>query len=225
LKEGSRVNRFQAMETADDAQIVSELQGEGLGALVYEVEGRPWLSYAGVRYAASRVGGLHITEVGCVYNAALDQYEATVLAVNEASNVTLPGSAEQPHKLDSGSVDVFARRKAISKATRNALLALMPEDHIQTVIREVQHKDCAQELAEPEPVETPSIVDSESVKDYLGKHGFPVDSLVVSEKESKIVIKSTRFLSSSDWCGIDHALRTISDSSWIRGGNRWEIQT
>ena len=225
----SKVNRFQVYETEDEAQIVKEIHGDPLDALVYTVEGRPVLSYAGVRFAASILGGLHVKSVSCEYNESLDQFEATVLAVNERVNISLPGSAEQPaHNMVEGKsvVDVFARRKAVSKATRNVLLALMPPEHISKVLQEVQRRG-SNHVFEASGDPSLKMVDVESVKRHLDNLGCPVDLLMISldHERNMVIVMPTTFLDSADWGNIDSALSSCSDSVWIRGGNRWELQT
>ena len=224
----TRVNRFQVFESEDEAQIVKEIHGESLDALVYWIEGRPVLSYAGVRFAASKLGGLHVKSVSCEYNESLDQFEATVLAVNELVNISLPGSAEQPAHIlvDEKSVrDVFARRKAVSKATRNVLLALMPPEHISKVLQEVQRR--SKHVFEESEELFLKVVDVESVKGRLLKLGCPVDVLMISldHERNRIIVMPTAFLDTADWGNIDSALGGCSESVWIRGGNRWELQT
>ena len=223
------VNRFKVYEAEDEAQIVREIHGETVDALVYTVEGRPVLSYAGVRFAASKLGGLHVKSVSSEYNEVLDQFEATVLAFNERVNISLPGSAEQPahHLVDTKSVrDVFARRKAVSKATRNVLLALMPQSHILRILQEVQRKE-AKQVSEDSEESPLMVVDVPSVKDRLLKLGCPVDLLMISldYERNRVIVMPTTFLDSADWGKIDYALRGCGDSVWIRGGNRWELQT
>lgn len=228
LKE-TRVNRFKVYEAEDEAQIVKEIHGERIDNLVYTVEGRPVLSYAGVRFAASKLGGLHVKSVSCEYNEGLDQFEATVLALNERANISLPGSAEQPaHSLvdDISVVDVFARRKAVSKATRNVLLALMPQSHISKVLQEVLRKEATHvyEASEDSPL---GVVAVPSVKSRLVKLGLPVDLLMISldHERNMVIVMPTTFLDSADWENIDSALGSCCDSVWIRSGNRWEIKT
>jgi hypothetical protein len=134
-------DRFRLMEEADDRQISRELQGEVNNEFVYRVGDNVHLSYAGVRYAASILGGIHVKDVNCLFNEKLDQFEATVYAENRRTGITLPGTAEHrsSHLVEGESVrDMFARRTAVSKATRNALLAVMPVEHVKAVIVQLQ---------------------------------------------------------------------------------------
>lgn len=140
-----KTSRFMLMEAADNAQIVAEINGEMLKAMVYQYKGKNRLSYAGAKFAAIQLGNIHVRESSVNYNKDLDQFEASALVHNENVNLTLPGYAEQPRfmkvwdnkeKTESHlELDEFARRKAASKAVRNALMAVMPADHIAAYMR------------------------------------------------------------------------------------------
>lgn len=140
-----KTSRFMLMEAADNAQIVAEINGEMLKAMVYQYKGKNRLSYAGAKFAAIQLGNIHVKESSVTYNKDLDQFEASALVYNGNVNLTLPGYAEQPRfmkvwdnkeKTESHlELDEFARRKAASKAVRNALMAVMPADHIAAYMR------------------------------------------------------------------------------------------
>jgi len=144
-KEIVKSSRFLLMEAADNAQIVAEINGEMLKDMVYQFKGKNRLSYAGAKFAAIQLGNIHVKESSVNYNKDLDQFEASALVYNENVNLTLPGYAEQPRfmkvwdnkeKTESHlELDEFARRKAASKAIRNALMAVMPADHIAAYMR------------------------------------------------------------------------------------------
>lgn len=144
-KEIMKSSRFMLMEAADNAQILAELDGQMLKAMVYRVKGKDRLSYAGAKFAAIKLENIHVKETIITYNKELDQFEASALALNENINITLPGFAEQPrlmkvwdNKQKNEShleVDEFARRKAAGKAVRNALMAVMPANHIAAYMR------------------------------------------------------------------------------------------
>ena len=131
-------SRFKLMEAADNAQILAEINDEMLKDMVYSVKGKSKLSYAGAKFAAIKLGNIHVRESDVRFNESLDQWEASALAYNGNMNITLPGYAEQPRlmKVNEELVpDEFARRKAASKAVRNALMAVMPADHIAAYMK------------------------------------------------------------------------------------------
>jgi len=140
-----KTSQFMLMEAADNAQIVAEINGEMLKAMVYRFKGKDRLSYAGAKFAAIQLGDIHVRESNVTYNKDLDQFEASAMAFNGNINITLPGYAEQARQMKIWDnkekteshleVDEFARRKAASKAIRNALMAVMPADHIAAYMR------------------------------------------------------------------------------------------
>lgn len=144
-KEIVKTSRFMLMEAADNAQILAEINGQMLKAMVYRYKGKDRLSYAGAKFAAIKLENIHVKESTVTYNKDLDQFEASALALNENINLTLPGFAEQPRLMKVWDnkqrteshleVDEFARRKAAGKAVRNALMAVMPADHIAAYMR------------------------------------------------------------------------------------------
>ncbi len=133
-----RTSEFVLMEAADNAQIVAEINGEMLKDMVYMVKGKSKLSYAGAKFAAIKLGNIHIRSSEVAFNEDLDQWEASALAYNGEMNITLPGYAEQPRlRKEKGELvlNEFARRTAVSKAVRNALMAVMPADHIAAYMK------------------------------------------------------------------------------------------
>ncbi len=66
---------------------------------------------------------------------------ATVVALNEKYQTQLPGAGESPYMMKvRGEMvpDKFARRKAISFATRNAIRAVIPEAMILKFLEDVK---------------------------------------------------------------------------------------
>jgi len=217
-------DKYHLMEEADNRMIVRELQGEDVGEFVYLVGDKLHLSYAGVRFAAHILGGIHVKDVSCVFNEKLDQFEATVYAENRRSEITLPGTAEQPASrlVEGESVrDMFARRTAVSKASRNALLAVMPVEHVKAVIDQLQEESQTLKME----VKVPVRVDVESITGYLRDLGVPVDALeVMRDPHRNIVnVRPTRFLGSSGWCAINCALEKLPGACWYKEYNWWEV--
>ena len=211
------MNRYHVMEQSDEEQIHRELKGEIIDELVYCVEDKRHLSYAGVRYVAGLYGGLRVKDVTCVYNGDLDQYEATVYVENTRNEVTLPGTAEQcaTQVVDGEKVrDVFARRTAVSKATRNALLASLPLDHIKNVL---------DQLGSQPKVMVPRDVSVEHVEKYLDACMISSDCLEIKVAHQGVTIRPTRFLGTETWCTIDKALTKIPRAGWSSESDRWVI--
>jgi len=126
---------FQALERLDEAQIVAELQGAVLDTYVYSFQsgGRvvTGLSWAGVKAVAAKIGAIQCDLLQLI--TADDAYICVVKATapDQSSRI---GAAEQA-KTFQGKPDPFALPKAISKAQRNAIRALLPESLIAEVVK------------------------------------------------------------------------------------------
>jgi hypothetical protein len=217
-------DRFRLMEEADNRQINREIQGELVDEFVYTIEDKLQLSYAGVRYAAGLYGGIQVIKVECIYNASLDLYEATAYAENKRTGITLPGTAEHSvfKMIDGEPVqDMFSRRTAVSKATRNALLAVMPVEHVKAVIVQLQESS---EILSSE-VMVPVVIDVESVTGYLRDLEAPFEYLEITLdiQRNLVKVRPTLFLGSHTWGSIDRAIKRFAGAGWVKNRNRWEV--
>jgi hypothetical protein len=174
---------FRAMDRADELQILDEIQGRALEAMVYSFEsgGRKLtdLSYAGVRevvrtlnargHTAIKVTSTpptieEFTEDGKTY------YRVLVYAEDSRTGSGQWGTAVEPKHMEKRNGDVvwdkFALTKALNKAQRNAMKALIPVEFQQTVIaqylgdaskvRQIRAGAGAAEMAElPPPLTDP----------------------------------------------------------------------
>lgn len=146
-----RDDAFRVMDRADELQILDELQGRALETMVYSFtqagQKLTDLSYAGVRevvrtlnrdrFTAIRIGDRppvvdEVTEDNESY------YRVMVYAEDEATGSGQWGTATEPkhmRKKDGARPwDKFALTKALNKAQRNAMKALIPLEFQQTVI-------------------------------------------------------------------------------------------
>ena len=219
-----KASSFKLMEAADNAQIVAEINGAMLKAMVYTVKGKDRLSYAGAKFAAIKLGDIHVRESSVTYNRDLDQFEASALAFNGNNNLTLPGYAEQPRLMKSGEelvLDEFARRKAASKAVRNALMAVMPADHIAAYMKAMLDQGKGQSLgANAKQVDSVVIsrYDVTAVSEWLYEKGVPHNLIKVERDEDKVVVRNT---DSKSYDLLNPILRE-EGFQWVGGGKRWE---
>ena len=128
---------FEALDRMDEKQIVQELQGEILDKYVYRFQqgGRTvvGLSYAGVKAAIQRMGNITVSEPKVESSDEL--YTVYCSATDHNRNLTFWAGAQQAKMLNENTPDKFAFAKAISKAQRNALRALLPETMIQELVK------------------------------------------------------------------------------------------
>ena len=128
-----KLSKFEIMEKRDEEQILAEAQGNIIEEMFYKfpLDGKTvtGISWVGTKEIARRYGGIRmglprVEDLG-------DVYAAVVAATDTRNDVTLVGSAMQSKTmvLRSGEEkpDRFAYTKAVSKAQRNAIRALIPE--------------------------------------------------------------------------------------------------
>ena len=133
-------DEFGLMERRDEDQILAELRGHYLEEFVYSFEagGRRviGLSWAGVKECAYRLGGINVES--CEVLELEDAWRVVAKAVNKVDGSSRWGACQQPKKMryrdGAEVVDEFALQKAVSKAQRNAIRALLPEIFIKTFI-------------------------------------------------------------------------------------------
>jgi len=233
MSEIVKASRFKLMEAADNAQIVAEINGEMVKAMVYTVKGKDRLSYAGAKFAAIQLGNIHVKESSVVYNKDLDWFEASALALNENINLTLPGFAEQPRLMKVWDnkerteshleVDEFARRKAGGKAVRNALMAVMPAGHIAAYMKAMLDQGSSKNLGTNyAPKQVDSVVisryDVAAVKEWLYEKGIPHDLIKVERDGDMVVVRNTN---NESYSSMNEMLRD-QGFQWVGGGKRWE---
>ena len=156
-------NVFYEMDAKDEQQILAALEGQIVDELVYEVEGKKGLSYTGVNHISFKMGHIKVLpeSMRIEYDQEEDEYTAYIIAVNEKYNLSAPGVAVQPrleqiHVVDPATgkyakdekgawvwtqrKDRFAKVKAMSKATRNAKRAVIPEAMMKKIFTSAEKK-------------------------------------------------------------------------------------
>jgi len=175
---------YRAMDRADELQILDELQGRALEVMVYSFSqgGKRLtdLSYAGVREVVRTLnvrGHTRIKISGCrpplvdeVSEDGESYYRVMVYAEDQSTGSGQWGTAVEPKHMKKKNGDVvwdkFALTKALNKAQRNAMKALIPVEFQQTVVaqylgdgakvKKIQAGPGAEQLAElPPPLTDP----------------------------------------------------------------------
>ncbi|HEV2036923.1 MAG TPA: hypothetical protein VGU71_22455 [Candidatus Dormibacteraeota bacterium] len=157
---------FATFDRMDEDLILREMRGDVLSSFVYSfkmTDGNTvsGLSYVGVKEAARYLGGISTnleTPLQVVKDEGGERWMCVVRATDAQRALSLLGTASQPTKmkLKSGAFkqDDFAAQKALSKAQRNAIRALLSEELALKVIaeftksgkvRHVQHDEAVQE--------------------------------------------------------------------------------
>lgn len=131
---------YTLMNLRDDDQVLIEIQGGFMEEFVYSFptkEGKvTGLSWVGVKEVARQMGNISVES--CDIVPGPESYLVKCKARDVQRNVTMFGVAEQSRtmKLRSGELvpDLHAMSKAVSRAQRNAIRALIPEVYIKDMI-------------------------------------------------------------------------------------------
>jgi len=125
---------FLLMELEDEKQIIAEYEGRVIKDFVYTTsDGKKGISYNGIKWIAQKLGYIKILpdSINLWFDERTERYGASVVAHNEKAHLQLPGMAyqEEMTRKKDGSLQLnpFAQRTALSKATRNAIRAVIPE--------------------------------------------------------------------------------------------------
>jgi len=201
--------KFEIMDKRDEDQILAEIQGRIIKEMFYSfpMDGKTvtGISYVGTKEIARKYGGIRaglpqVTETE-------DMYYCDILATDVKNDVTLPGSSTMPKMmtLKDGSVRTnrFARQTCVSKATRNAIRALIPE----TFLLEMEKTFSAgsyKQVAKPEYRESavvPVRPDGNEVLGYLESCGYKAEQFTVWEDmpEQIICIKPLAYMGTDKW--------------------------
>lgn len=155
LKDGSKApektgppalpEEFRALDLRDEEQILAEMQGRVMDEYAYrfpsggrEVVG---LSWVGVKAVARRMGNISIVKTDISDDDG--SYRVVVCAEDRVRNVQMMGAAEQAKVMvvrGEKVPDLFALQKALSKAQRNAIRNLIPEEIIKAMLAEYLKK-------------------------------------------------------------------------------------
>lgn len=125
-------NDFVLLDQRDEQQILDEIKGNIITEMFYsfKIEGRPvtGISWVGTKEIARQYGHIGLDFIRVDENDT--HFIAVVKATDRRTKTSLLGTAMQPKlmKTRKGEVpDRFAYTKAVSKAQRNAIRAIIPE--------------------------------------------------------------------------------------------------
>jgi len=208
---------FFEMEARDEQQMIKEYEGQVLSEITYQVQGKTAISYDGIMFIVGKLGHIKILPESIrveFIEKPVEMWVATVVALNEKYGIQLPGGGEQPYMMEvKGEMkpDLFSRRKALSKATRNALRAVIPEPMIIKFLEDVKKgsefnppKDLdgvRKEVEAKMVIDPPTRPDPNNVKDYFQELGYDVKRFTVWEDEPTglLCIKIKGFFDNPDF--------------------------
>ncbi len=149
-KEVSEVSPYEAMDTADENQIVQDLEGKlsplDMEKFVYSFmsggKEQTGLSFSGVKYAwwyfnKEKTADITITQ-DIKTETDEDYVHVWCYALDRKRNIGMWGASSQTKMMKSGGMmirDPFAAAKATSKAQRNAVSNLFPKELVAKLIK------------------------------------------------------------------------------------------
>lgn len=132
MEEEKSMTKYEYSEKQDEMQIVQEYQGIVIDQYFYNYQGKKSISYAGIKAIVTQMGNFNI--LSHEFEQDEDFFYCTVKIRDTRRNLDGLGISEQSktEKLKNGTVrrDEFARRKALSKALRNAYRSIIDEAYI-----------------------------------------------------------------------------------------------
>ena len=221
---------FKEMERRDEEQILAELEGKYLEEFVYQFPQRgkmvTGLSWAGIKEIAYRMGNITVELERIEENEA--QYVVVVKANDkERGNSRLGGVTQSKilkHKDGTEEPDSFAFPKAISKAQRNAMRALMPEEMLKVWISTFLGLKTGK--PEPKRVENqpePKIISEEALTEALESAGLPPEHLTIYPYGRRLYLDPQGSLGDL-WAAYNRVLKPFG-AVWkeIGDSGRWEL--
>jgi len=209
------------LERRDEQQILAEIQGKVIDEMVYRFTsgGRQvvGISWVGIKELARQYGRIDVELLEL--RETEDAWIAVVKARDTERGNGMLGVSTQPKTMETRKgpqPDPFALQKAMSKAQRNAIRALIPETFMKTVIQEWLSQ---QQRGEPRPPVKPR---RDAIAEELQALGLDPTELHVEEKPGRLTIKPHPSLSPEDWKRYDQVFS--KHGRWIPAKQAWEVR-
>lgn len=230
---------YELMEARDEEQILAEIKGNIITEMFYSfrMDGREvtGISWVGTKEVARQYGGIDMNLV------RVDDLGAAYVAVAKATDtrrgVSLLGSAMQSKTMavkGEEQEDRFAYTKAVSKAQRNAIRAIIPEKYLLEMYQ-LFRKGCKPAArksvdAEAHPVEEPAqppappAEDDETrrVQEVLEVNGLSLENVTLRHKGAKVYVEAGPKFPREAFREFDGILKTLK-ATWAALENRWEV--
>jgi len=242
---------FELLDQRDEEQILAEIKGQIITEMFYEltVGGKKvtGISLVGIKEISRKYGGISmghpkVDDLG-------DCYAANILATDKRNDVTFGGTALQPkqmtvHDLDKNGSwlkdadgayvthlvpDSFAYTKAVSKARRNAIRALLPERYLIEMYQYFKNQKTGSKASAPKPdyreaeaqPSVPVRPDGNEVLGYLESCGYKAEQFQVweDENEQKVIIKPIKYMGTDKWRNEMNELGAI----YVKANKTYEV--
>ncbi len=185
---------FSTMERMDEQQVLDEIKGRALDALVYEIQqgGKTvtGLSLAGVREVTrlmnvngrARIG---ITNMIPLITETDEYFEIKVYAQDAQNGGGYWGVKRQPKQYANGNANPFALEQALAKAQRNALRGLIPEYFAKEMIDSFRVQGKMQTVTDKRNVPNPQRDVLQKLREEIKARGGKVDVLKTTDIDTE----------------------------------------
>jgi hypothetical protein len=224
---------YELLDSRDEEQILAEIKGNIITEMFYSfpLEGRTvtGVSWVGTKEIARQYGGIDIEFIRV--DETEESYTAVVKARDTRRGTSLLGTASQPKMMQTRSgerADRFAYTKAVSKAQRNAIRAIIPErfliemyEHFKKEKPEQRRKTPSSNvMKEPKEEADQYLLVKKGLEDELPLR-FQ-DVLHVSDFNQVIYVQHSVVLNKKDFDQVDHVLQEYG-AIYNLETNTWEI--
>lgn len=228
---------YELMEARDEEQILAEIKGNIITEMFYSfrMDGREvtGISWVGTKEVARQYGGvdmdlLRVDDLGAAY-------VAVAKATDTRRGVSLLGSAMQSKTMavkGEEQEDRFAYTKAVSKAQRNAIRAIIPEKYLlemYQVFRKGAKPERRSVDVDAHPVEKPQAPElpaeddeTRRVSAVLEVNGLNLAHVALHHKGAKVYVTAGPTFPRDRFPEYDRILKTVK-ATWAALENRWEV--
>lgn len=227
---------YDLLDKRDEEQILAEIKGNIITEMFYSftIDGRKvtGVSWVGTKEIARQYGNINMDFIKV--EETPDSYTAIVKATDTKRGTSLLGTAMQPKTMKirgEDKPDRFAYTKAVSKAQRNAIRAIIPERYLLEMY-ELFTKGT--EFKSPKPprkkVESRSQVKKgdidpaeEAVSLTLEANNLDPDMVMINKYGKAINVQPQQEFDQEKFEEYNHVLVDLMGGKYVKEWTRWEV--
>lgn len=239
---------YELLDQRDEEQILAEIKGAIIDQMFYsfKVDGKTvtGISWVGTKEIARRYGGISMDFVKMEETDT--SYIAIVKATDTRQGTSLLGTAMQTKLMKVRGVekpDRFAYTKAVSKAQRNAIRAIIPErfliemyeffkkgikpkrePRLKKPRKQVEAQATVRTLDDEPRGSAEEDPDVETVVNLLEERGLRTTNLIIVKKDGKIWIQHSSGLTQDKFNDYNDVLQGEFGGSYHRALSTWSVE-
>ena len=237
---------YELLDQRDEEQILAEIKGNIITEMFYsfKMDGREvtGISWVGTKEIARQYGGIDMNFVRCEDTPIA--YIAICKATDTKRGTSLLGTAMQPKLMQTRNGEVedrFAYTKAVSKAQRNAIRAIIPERFLiemyeqfkkggtpeprRQVKAEVVKKEdrVKAEVMPKASLKAEFQASEDQVKATLEANGVDTKFLVITRYSSVVRVTVQEGYEEVKWVDDHQVITKLLKGVWNAEDTRWEV--